>query len=305
MDTKNLDLNLLLALEALLEEQNVTRAAARLHISQPALSSRLVRLRDLFGDALLLPAHRGMTPTAKALELRGPLRQSLQELRAMIDGHDKFEPKTGALTVSIAASDYVQHVALIPLVLELRRTAPNVRVALRAIDGAALGSQMAKGDVDLAMMTPDPSQKDLRTRKLFDESYICIARRAHPKIRRQLTLRLFCELEHVVVSPRGGGFSGPTDAALAAEGLRRKVVLSAAHFMFVPEIVAKSDLIALVPARMARGMKAVQVFEPPLVVRGFQIAMFWHDKTHAHPGHQWLRERIVATIANHPTNGRP
>jgi DNA-binding transcriptional LysR family regulator len=161
-------LNLLLALEALLEEQNVTRAAARLHISQPALSSRLARLRDLFCDAMLLPARRG-----------------------------------------------------------------------------------------------------------------------------------------VVASPGGGGCSGSTDEAVAAEGLRRKVVLSAAHFMFVPEIVAKSDLIALVPARMARGMKAVQVFEPPLVVRGFQIAMFWHDKTHAHPGHQWLRERIVATLANHSTDGRP
>jgi DNA-binding transcriptional LysR family regulator len=294
MDTKNLDLNLLLALEALLDEQNVTRAAARLHISQPALSSRLARLRHLFGDELLLPAHRGMTPTAKARELRAPLCQSLHELRSIIDGHKKFEPQTDALTVSIAASDYVQHTALIPLVLGLRAMAPNVRVALRVIDGAALSRQMVKGDVDLAMMTPDPSQKELRTRKLFDETYLCIARKAHPRIRRQLTLKLFCELEHVVVSPRGGGFSGPTDDALAAQGLQRKVVLSAAHFLFVPEIVAKSDLIALVPARMAQGMTAVQVFAPPLAIRGFQVAMFWHDRTHSHPGYRWLRERLTA-----------
>jgi DNA-binding transcriptional LysR family regulator len=298
MDTSGLDLNLLQALEALLAERNVTRAAARLRLSQPALSARLARLRDLLGDPLLLPAQRGMTPTARALELEAPLRQALDSLRALVARQSRFHAATARLTVAVAASDYVQHSVLIDFVLALRPVAPRIRVALRTLDGATIGNQMAAGEIDLALMTAETAPRELRRRVLFEEHYVAIARRAHPKVRTPLTIEQFCALDHVLVSPRGGGFTGATDRLLAASGRSRNVVVSAAHFLFVPEIIARSDLVALVPARLVRGRTHdLQVFAPPIPVEGFQIAMLWHDRTHEHLGHRWLRDQLASSTA--------
>ena len=130
MDTMRLDLNLLLTLEALLAEQNVTKAAARLHLSQPAVSAQLNRLREMFDDPLLIPARRGMTPTNKALELLIPLRESLEKLRQTLYSHQDFYPERANLTVTIACTDYIQAAVVMPLVLALRQKAPGVRIAV-------------------------------------------------------------------------------------------------------------------------------------------------------------------------------
>jgi DNA-binding transcriptional LysR family regulator len=298
MDTKRLDLNLLVTLEALLAEQNVTRAAARLHLSQPAVSAQLSRLRDAFDDPLLLPAQRGMTPTAKALELVEPLREALDQVRAAVGTHRTFDPAKARLTVAIAASDYLQAAVIQPLVLDLRRKAPGVRVAVRMLDATQLEAQMMRGDVDLALMTPQGAPSSLRSRPLFDERYVLIVRRDHPRVRRKLSVAQFAELEHVVVSPRGGGFTTPADTALAALGHKRTVVVSAASFLFVPEIVAASDFAALVPERLVRHCsERLRVLECPFEVKGFAVSMLWHERNHAHPGQRWVREAVAATAA--------
>jgi DNA-binding transcriptional LysR family regulator len=295
MDTKRVDLNLLVTLEALLAEQNVTRAAARLHLSQPAVSAQLSRLRDVLDDPLLIPAQRGMTPTAKALELVEPLREALDQVRAAVSTHRAFDPAKARLTVAIAASDYLQAALLQALVLDLRRKAPGVRVALRNLDGAQLEAQMVRGEVDLALMTPQTAPSGLRSRRLFDERFVLIARRNHPRVRRRLTVAQFAALEHVIVSPRGGSFSTPADTALAALGHKRTVVLSAASFLFVPEIVAASDFVALVPERLVRDRgDRLQVLDCPFEVKGFAVAMLWHERNHGHPGQRWVREQVVA-----------
>ncbi len=143
MDTTRLDLNLLVTLEALLSERNVTRAAARLHLSQPAVSAQLSRLRVLFGDPLLTPAHRGMMPTAKALALFEQLRPGLDALRGTLASHQSFTPTEAKLTAAIACSDYTQGVLVLPLVLALRQAAPGIRLAVRALKPATLQTQMA------------------------------------------------------------------------------------------------------------------------------------------------------------------
>ena len=300
MDTKALDLNLLLTLEALLSERNVTRAAKRLHLSQPALSARLSRLRAHFGDPLLQPSARGMRLTAMALDLQAPLRQALDDVRAVVDRHTTFDPATADITVSLAASDYVQYAVLAPFVLELRRQAPRIRLSLRAIvSGAVLGTQMESGDVDVALMTPDVAPKELRSRVAFTEHYTCIARVDHPRIGKRLTLDQFCTVHHVVVSPEGGGFVGATDRALSRSGRARNVVLSVAHFLMVPEIVAASDLIALVPSRLVQDRTdRLRLMPPPLDVDGFRIALLWHERTHAHPAHRWVRELVTKSLGS-------
>lgn len=295
MDDKRLDLNLLATLEALLQERNVTRAAARLHLSQPAVSAQLARLRMLFGDPLLVPAHRGMTPTLRALELVAPLRAAMDQARAVVATHQAFDPANAEMVVHLACSDYSQFALAAPLILALRREAPGIRVALRALDLARLEAQATGGDIDLAFVNTRNLPPGLRARPLFDERYVLIGRRGHPGLRRRPSLAAFARLEHVVVSPLGGGFSTPADEALAALGHRRKVVLSAASFLFVPEIVARSDFVALVPERLVRDRAdALEVVECPFPAEGFALSMAWHERTHAHPGHRWIRERVVA-----------
>lgn len=300
MDISRLDLNLLVTLDTLLAERNVTRAARRLNVSQPALSARLTRLRDIFEDELLLPAQRGMVPSPRALELQTPLHEALEAVRRVVAEGAPFEPSRAVATIEIAASDYVQYSILMPLICRLRSEAPGVRFAWRTIDASALLAQTERGEVDIALMTPDIAPQLMRMRKLYRERYVAIARAGHPAVRGTLDLDTFCALDHVVVSPQGGGFNGPADAALEAAGRSRRVVLSAPGFLVVPEIIARSDMIALVPGRMAGDRPdRLQILRPPIAVPGFEMAMVWHDRTTTHPLQRWLRERIAA-VANSP-----
>ncbi|MHC8494864.1 LysR family transcriptional regulator [Thalassospira sp. SM2505] len=298
-DISKLDLNLLVTLDTLLAERNVTHAAKRLNLSQPAISTRLTRLRDLLGDPLLLPAQRGMIPTERALELQEPLHQALEGVRRVVAENSPFDPSTITATITIAASDYVQYAILMPLLDVLRRDAPGIKVAWRTINTSMLDTQMARGDVSLALSTPETAPETLRMRKIYHEEYVAIARCDHPAISEPLDLDSFCALDHVVVSPEGGGFKGPADDALAALGRKRNVALSAPGFLVVPEIVARSDMIALVPRRVARGRTGqIRVFDPPLPVTGFDMALIWHDRTTTHPLHRWIRDQITALIGD-------
>ncbi|MBG5193253.1 LysR family transcriptional regulator [Pseudomonas aeruginosa] len=294
MDTKGMDLNLLVTLEALLAEQNVTKAANRLHLSQPAVSAQLSRLRDLFDDPLLIPAQRGMTPTAKALELLDPLRHALDQVRAALAEHRHFDPGNAKLTLAIACTDYLQAVVARPLAVALRKEAPGVRIALRHLDPLQLEAQMVRGDVDLALMTPEHGPGSLRARRLFDERYVLIGRKRHPGLRRGLTAEEFARLDHVIVSLRGGDFTTPVDDGLAALGYQRNVVLSAASFLIVPEIVSHSNFVALVPERLVRDRRdELKIVECPFPVPGFTVSMLWHERNHGHSGQRWVRETVM------------
>lgn len=297
MDTKGIDLNLLVTLETLLAEQNVTKAANRLHLSQPAVSAQLSRLRDLFDDPLLIPAQRGMTPTAKALELLDPLRHALDQVRAALAEHRHYNPGEAKLTVAIACTDYLQAVVARPLAVALRKRAPGVRIALRHLDPQQLEAQMVRGDVDLALMTPEQGPGGLRARHLFDERYVLIGRKRHPGLRRALTVEEFARLDHVIVSLRGGDFTTAVDDGLAALGYQRNVALSAASFLIVPEIVSHSDFVALVPERLVRDRcDELKIVECPFPVPGFTVSMLWHERNHGHSGQRWVRETVMEVM---------
>lgn len=299
MDTMRLDLNLLLTLEALLAEQNVTKAAARLHLSQPAVSAQLNRLRDMFDDPLLIPARRGMTPTAKALELIVPMRESLDKLRHTLQSHKDFYPERANLTVTISCTDYTQAAIVMPLVLALRQRAPGVRIAARPYNPLQFEQQLASGEVDIAIASPDATKAHLRSCHLFDETYVLIGRHGHPALKENLTIEEFVELEHVIVSPSGGSFTTPIDDALATFGHKRNVVMSAATFMFVPQIVSVSDLVALVPRRLLLAQpQQLAVTELPWLAEQFNVSLVWHERSHGHAGHRWVRE-LITQIMSH------
>ncbi len=299
MDIQRLDLNLLVTLEALLAERNVTRAARRLNISQPALSARLARLREVLGDPLLLPAQRGMIPTRRATELQAPLHEALEGVRRVIGDGAPIDPCRAQATVVIAASDYVQYSLLMRLSCVLRTEASEIRIAWRTLEVAMLGAQLERGEVDLALTTPEHFPVSMRMSQLYVERYVVIVRRGHPVVQDTLDLDMFCSLDHVVVSLQGGGFVGATDLALEAIGRRRHVALSTSGFLIVPEIVARSDMIAIVPQRIAEDQSdRLRVLEPPLAVPGFVIASVWHDRATRHPVQRWLRHRLATLVSD-------
>nr|WP_253206453.1 LysR family transcriptional regulator [Pseudomonas chlororaphis] len=291
-----MDINLLLTLDVLLAEHNVTRAAQRLNLSQPSVSVHLAKLREIFGDPLLLPGPRGMRPTARADELREPLRRALEALELAVAPASPFDPGAAANTWSVSASDYGESTVILPALAGLRAAAPGTRLAVLELEPGRLVQQAEQGSIDLALHTSEDSPPGLRRRVLFSERYVLVGRAGHPRLQRRPSLAQFGKLEHVVVSPDGGGFHGVTDSALGEVGLTRRVVLSVPHFLFVLSALASTDLVAMLPSRLVRDNPALKVVEPPLEVPGYEMAMLWHERCHRDPAHQWLREFIVASL---------
>ncbi|WP_312239888.1 LysR family transcriptional regulator [Pantoea sp.] len=296
-DIRNMDLNLLKALDALLDERSVTRAADRLALTQPAVSGMLTRLRECFDDPLFTRTQRGIVPTLRALELAGPVKMILAEVNNLLLPK-AFEPADAVMTFTIAATDYALSAVVVPFMAALRKAAPGIRVAVLPVDGERLYSQLERGEVDIALITPETTLPDLHARRLFDEDYVCLLRADHPEAGpNPLSLEQFCSLDHALVSYLGGSFSGVTDEALAKVGRSRRVTLSVNSFLVLPEILRVSDLIAVVPRRLAMHAHGLKMAEPPLPIPGFTKTVAWHERTHRDAGYRWLRELLFTTLA--------
>ncbi len=298
VNLNRLDLNLLLTLDVLLREHNVTRAAQRLNLSQPSVSVQLARLREIFDDPLLLPGPRGMQPTVRADELREPLRQALEALERAVSPVSAFDPARASVTWRIAATDYTESAVLLPLLNTLRREAPASRLAVFELNPGQIKRQAEQGDIDLFFHLREGAPASLHQRLLFTERYVLAGRLGHPALKHRPSLKQFCQLEHVIVSPEGGGFQAATDDALAARGLTRNVVLSVPHFLFMLDVLARTDLVAVLPERLVANTGALQVVDPPLDLPGFDMLMLWHERLHRDPGHKWLRQQVLAALGN-------
>jgi DNA-binding transcriptional LysR family regulator len=288
------------ALDALLAERSVSRAAVRLHLSQPATSAVLARLRELFGDPLLLRSARGMLPTPRALELFAPVKQVLDEIDAIVQPRTAFDPGRAVHTFTLSASDYVEY-ALLPMLVDfLERKAPGVRLAVMPLDLQTVAKQMESGEVDLCITGLQNAPAGLHQQPLYAERMVCVVRRRHPGVGARLTLEKFCSLEHILVSVRGSGFSARVDDALTKIGRKRHARLAVPHFLLVPEIVARSDMISALPERLARGYaKKLRIFEPPLEIEGFTVGQIWHERNQREPAQLWLRE-VLFDLAQKP-----
>ncbi|MDU8500690.1 LysR family transcriptional regulator [Pseudomonas syringae] len=294
-DIRTLDLNLLKALDALLDERSVTRAADRLSLTQPAVSGMLNRLRESFDDPLFVRAQRGIVPTLRAEQLATPVKQLLADIEGMLQPQ-AFAPLTASMTVRLASTDYALRAVVVPFLSVLREQAPNIRVSIQPIDNQELANQLDRGDIDLALITPETTTPGLHAVPLFDEHYVCVMRADHPDaVQGKLSLDRFCALNHVLVSPSGGSFQGVTDDALEKLGRSRRVTVSVTSFLVLPEILMLSDLIAVVPSRLAIGNAGLTLLEPPVEIPGFRKALAWHERTHRDAGHRWVRSLMVNT----------
>ncbi|MFS7195376.1 LysR family transcriptional regulator [Rahnella inusitata] len=291
-DIRALDLNLLKALDALLDEGSVTRAAQRLSLTQPAVSGMLTRLRDYFGDPLFVRTSHGMVPTLRASELSMPVKQILTDIAILLKPM-QFDPMTAELTYTLVATDYALKAVVVPLIAALKQHAPRIRIAVRSVDSERMYQQLSRGEVDLALVTPQTTPDDLHGRALYQEEYVCVARSHHPlAAASEMTLEQFCEQEHILVSTEGR-FMGVTDEALAELSLTRRVGVSVNSFLVIPDILRSTDMIAVVPGRMVPVDSDLAIIPLPLNVPGFTKSMAWHERTHRDPAHQWIRALCV------------
>ncbi len=297
MDFRGFDLNLLVSLQVLLEERHVTRAAERLDISQPAMSAALARLRALLGDQLLVRGPQGLALTPRAEELAAQLRPVMGGIERMVAPAPGFVPASSRRTFSLIGTDFVEYVLLPALAARLARDAPGVQVMFKGPDFRHIEQRMASGELDLAIgycpAAPDP----LIRRAAFTEPFVCVARRAHPAVADGvLSLDAYAELGHAQVLPQDSTmYADAVDGALAAAGLVRRVVVWQPSFLAVVAVVARTELIATVPSRVAALMAPslpIAIHPLPLALPPSEVGLYWHPRCRDDAGHVWFRQLV-------------
>lgn len=296
VDMRGHDLPLLVSLKTMLDEKNITRAAARLGISQPALSAQLARLRDIFQDQLLTPASsgKGMVLTPRGDELKEPLRLALQSLQDVVGTPSAFDPKRSDRIFTIGANDNATAMVGSRLVsLARRHGLSGIRFAFRLIDPTRLTGHLEAGDLDVALVSKDTVPNGMPAQPLLEERFMMAQRNDHPRGLRPPTIREYARLEHVIVSGEGGGFRGFTDDILAKNGLTRRVAVSVQHYSVVPLLLQSTDLVCTLPQRFLRRYNDVlRALRLPFDTRPFTLYATWHARFDNDRGHQWLRQQL-------------
>ncbi|HEY6726252.1 MAG TPA: LysR family transcriptional regulator [Polyangiaceae bacterium] len=291
---RQIDLNLLLVLATLLEERSVTRAASRLGRTQSAVSHALGRLRELLNDELLTRSPQGMEPTLHALELIEPLKQALSLFQRVVEPPSHFEPLAATGVMRIGAVDYFASVLLPAYVERVARAAPGLQLVVSPqSDDAPI--QLIAGELDLALGMFGELPTGLYRQRLFQESLLCIVRGDHPVVQDTLTLEHYLSLQHVTIST-GTSTQSLVEVALQARGLTRRVALRLPYFLAGALIVARTDYILTLPGRLAQNvcsLAPVQAFHVPIEVPSWYFHQVWHERCHALPVHQWLRDQLA------------
>ena len=303
MNLLSFDLNLLRVLDALLETQSTTAAADRVGLSQPAVSAALKRLRHSLDDPLFVREGQRLVPTNFAQTLALPLRQTLDQLQSLLSGAESFDPARANRTFRIAGTDFVGEMLMPAIAKKTLKEAPGIRLILVDQTYASTAELLSEGSVDVATVpvTPAPQPPWAESVPLSDQPSVMIARRGHPRLKRAnvnpgdvVPMNLFCDLAHALMSPNGQ-LEGILDKMLREKGHSRRVVTSAPYFSSVCRITSESDLVAVVPATMARKLAdqmRLDIYEcpiPPTV----RLKLIWHSKHSHDAGHRWLREQLL------------
>lgn len=304
MDIRRSDLPLLISLDALLEELNVTRAARRLNISQSALSGQLAKLRDIFNDPLLVPAEsgRGMVATHRAQELKSKLGDALRQLQGAVLPSGVFDPVTAQRTFMIAANDSVFTILGVPALGRMLGFGnPGLRVSFVSSTDQGLKERMERGEIDLFLGDTGKVPDTLKSRFLMSDSFLMAQRKGHPRGNRAATLDEYCALSHVLVSQRGE-FHSHIDELLSAISRSREVAITVPSYNQVALVLSHSDCVATLPSRLLMRYHAfLDILPAPIEVPPFRLAMAWHARAHADNGNVWLRELFVE-LANSPVD---
>jgi DNA-binding transcriptional LysR family regulator len=308
MDLRKVDLNLLVAFDALLTARSVSTAAKKLGVTQPALSHALKRLRMLFNDQLLVRGSNGMQPTARALALHPPVTAALAELHSILSSTAEFEPGYSTRKFRIGMSDVLSVEALPLIARRIRREAPNVDLIIKSQGPREAYRRISDDDLDMAIGVFPQVPHGLIVRELYRDQLVCIADERNSCLRQgRLSRQAYLQSPHVTVAPNHE--SGiQLDEILDATGISRRVAIAVPHYLSVPAVIKGTDLIGHSARRLLAVLQltaGLAVFPVPLPVSAPELVFIqiWHRRYEHDPGHRWLRDLVFATL--HPKQPLP
>lgn len=295
------DLNLFVVFDAIFAQQSLTRAAEVLHVTQPAVSNSLSRLREIFADPLFVRSPGGMSPTPLARQLINPVRDALKGFDDCVRARVEFAPLSAQLTFRIHATEHAE-ISLLPGLLQhLREFAPGIKLEVVFMSRRDVPLALASGELQLSLDAPLLNHPELMSIPLNRDNYVCALREAHPLRRKKLGLEQYLAASHVNVSSRVKG-SGHIDLALRSIGQKRSIALRLQHYAALPGLLASSDLLASIPRALAQYWQLPNKplpFETPAM----ELHAFWHRNADHDPATLWLRE-TVASLLQQPARGQ-
>lgn len=301
MDIRQIDLNLLVAFDAMVEHRSVTRAGEAIGLSQPAMSAAVARLRALFDDPLFVKIGPRMQPTERAQALALPVRRVIETVKTEILQPTGFEPLRSERTFTLITPDIGEIHFLPPLLARLAEVAPGLRLSAVSRPREAAAEALADGAADLAVgYFPDLKGAGFFQQKLFDNRHVCIVRRDHPRVGDgPMTLKTYLALRHVVVHPDGR--EHVFEQHLQNKGVKREVVLELSHFMSLLPIIERTDLVATVPRDLAdicQHYAQVRIVASPIPSPVIPVHQFWHRRVHKDVASVWLRAQVQSLFAS-------
>ncbi|MGC0988870.1 LysR substrate-binding domain-containing protein [Pantoea agglomerans] len=291
------DLNLLPVLLVMMEERNVTRAAERLGITQPALSNALNRLRETLNDPLFIRERYGMRPTPKAEQLAQVVGAALSSIDKVILGQQDFDPLNATRLFTVAPNSYVEFIMMPAIVARLRSCAPGIRLRLTPFGNDVTETGVISGNTDMVLGRIVEPPDNLVVQQLMNEGLACVIRADHPLVGENLSAEQYEQLKHVNVLPPGRMRAGLYQA-LEQRGLRRQVAVSVTHFLAVPEMIAVTDYCATLPRLICQHLsrdQRLRIIPAPVDLGTFPVEMGWHARYRDDPAHRWFRTLIAET----------
>ncbi|NRA70874.1 MAG: LysR family transcriptional regulator [Gammaproteobacteria bacterium] len=288
-----LDIKQLQVLQGLLQERNLSRVAAKMGLTQQAISEQLRKLRDLFDDPLFVRQSNGVIPTALAESLGVKITPILRDIEALLE-KSSFEPKDQTGTFKISASDYAMAVILPPLLAKFRLLAPNLKIIISEFESDNLHALMAAGEIDLALTFPDFIPSDMPSTFLFEEHHVCVASRHSPLLNQPLSLADIAPLPQLVISLSRYNLQGSADAWFAQEGLTRNIVMSIPSFSAASDIIESTDIVAFLPSRLLPNNK-VKILQLDFTPPSFELVAAWHKRSNTSQLHQWILSLLQQT----------
>jgi len=285
-----LDIQLLIAFDALMIDPHVTRAARTIGVSQPAMSHILARLRELFDDPLLARTTHGMAPTKRALELIEPVHNALRQIRKVLNTHTAFNPAQSRDSFKIRMGDVNESLILPRILNALEKEAPHISLRVTHMPTAETLKALDSDEIDFAISTGISHPKSVRATELLNDEMICLMRKGHPAARQPLTLKALLSLRHIKIA------QSIFDESLAKQQLTREIVLDIPQWLAAPFIVESTDFVAVVSRRMANLFNVRGQFELRPILAGrptFKWCMYWHRRYDQHPAQKWMRTLIV------------
>ena len=291
---RNIDLNLLVVLDALLTEKHVTRTGVRLHLSQPAISHSLSKLRVLLDDPLLIRQGNDVVLSALAQNLQAPLKAILGQIEALLGQSIDFVPADSQRTFRVAMSDYGAAIVLPKLLVQLRAKAPDTSLVVVQDSRLGMLEQIEQGKIDLALGVFAGLPADVSSDVLFEETFTCLLDRRSLADNAVLDLESYLARPHLLVST-DGNTQGEVDNVLRGQGLHRRVAVNVPHWGAAPGMIADTDLILTVATRTLDNLSYGDTLiarAPPMTVAPFNYVQVWHQRFNDDPAHRWLRDLI-------------